>query len=195
MKFVKVLHQWDFRNFQSPPQKKVRVNCDIFGKQLRLYDVFLINFEEIISLFANFYSNTKSLHLFWEESRLNSANFTEKVSFCVNSWKSYPSPKSSAQLPFAMNFMSALAMTSIAIIASTSTVKSQQWIMRDKERRQWDLGPIKYKHEIVIGLVWIHHQSCALLGPLQRWRLLLQRVCWNMNLPALSLWKENKHKP
>ena len=105
-----------------------------------------------MSLFANFYSNTKSLHLFWEESRLNSANFTEKVSFCVNSWKFNSSPKSSAQLPFvpfvpfvpfAMNSMSALAMASIAVIASTSTVKSQQWIMRDKKKAAMGSGSNK----------------------------------------------------
>ena len=45
-------------------------------KKLGMFDVLLIYFEQFVSLFANFYSNTKSLHLFCEKSSLN---FTKRV--------------------------------------------------------------------------------------------------------------------
>ena len=60
---------------------------EIFGQNLRMGYVLLIYFEQIVSFCAIFYSNTNSLQLFCENSNLNSANFTERVFFCVNSWK------------------------------------------------------------------------------------------------------------
>ena len=42
-------------------------------------------FEQIVSIFENSYSNTKSIQLFCEKSSLNWANFRERVIFCVNS--------------------------------------------------------------------------------------------------------------
>ena len=40
--------------------QKKRANRDIFGEKMRMWDVLLIYFEQFVSLFANFYSNTKS---------------------------------------------------------------------------------------------------------------------------------------
>ena len=64
-------------NFQFYPKKCVHRN--IFGKQLRIQDVLFTYFEQVVSLFANFYSNTKSLQSFCAKSSLISANFTERV--------------------------------------------------------------------------------------------------------------------
>ena len=58
-----------------------------FWPKLEKGYVLLIYFEQIVSFCAIFYSNTNSLQLFCENSNLNSANFTERVFFCVNSWK------------------------------------------------------------------------------------------------------------
>ena len=80
-------------------QKKItstrekRVNRDIFGQTLKMKDVFLIYFGQIVSCCAKIYSNTSSLNLFCKNSSLNLANFIDRVIFCVKSWKSYPNPK------------------------------------------------------------------------------------------------------
>ena len=58
-----------------------------FWPKLEKGYVLLIYFEQIVSFCAIFYSNTNSLQLFCENSNLNSANFTERVFFCVSSWK------------------------------------------------------------------------------------------------------------
>ena len=71
---------------------KKRVNRVISGEKLRIKELLFIYFEQIVSLFANVYSNTKSFPLLWEKSRLNLVNFTEKVIFCVN-LKILPAPK------------------------------------------------------------------------------------------------------
>ena len=47
----------NYRNFQFYP--KERVYRDIFVKKLRMWDVLLIYFEQIVSFFGHFYSNTK----------------------------------------------------------------------------------------------------------------------------------------
>ena len=57
-------------------------------------------------LCAIIYSNTNSLKFFCENSSLNLANFTERVTFCVNSWKFYPSPKILSLVPLVINSMS-----------------------------------------------------------------------------------------
>ena len=77
MEFVKWLTRVRFPKISILPEK--RINRDIFGEKFRIKDVLFIYFEQIVSLFANVHSNTKSLQLFWEKSRLNLANFTEKV--------------------------------------------------------------------------------------------------------------------
>ena len=56
------------------PVKRRQVNCNVFWQQLE-------NFERSVIFCANIYSNT---NLFCENSRLNSANFTERVVFCVD---------------------------------------------------------------------------------------------------------------
>ena len=43
------------------------LNCDSFCKIARILEVLIIYFDQIISLFANFCSNTKSTLLFWEK--------------------------------------------------------------------------------------------------------------------------------
>ena len=53
--------------------------CDIFGNKLRMGDDILI-FLNKLSIFVLNY-------------KLTSVSWTEKVILCVNSWKSYPSPK------------------------------------------------------------------------------------------------------
>ena len=57
-------------------------------------------------LCAIIYSNTNSLKFFCENSSLSLANFTERVTFCVNSWKFYPSPKILSLVPLVTNSMS-----------------------------------------------------------------------------------------
>ena len=64
-------------NFQFYPKKCLHRN--IFGKQLRIQDVLFTYFEQVVSLFANFYSNTKSLQLFCAKSSLISTNFHRKA--------------------------------------------------------------------------------------------------------------------
>ena len=53
---------------------------------MRMENVFLIYFEQIVSYCAITHSNTNSLKLFCENSSLNLANFTYRIFFCVNSW-------------------------------------------------------------------------------------------------------------
>ena len=42
---------------------------------------------KLVSFFATFYSNTNSIQLFCVNSSLNSANFTDRVIFCIIYWK------------------------------------------------------------------------------------------------------------
>ena len=48
-----------------------------FGQKLRMENVLLIYFEQIVSFCAIIYSNKNSLKLFCKNSSLNSANFTD----------------------------------------------------------------------------------------------------------------------
>ena len=52
---------------------------DIFGQMLRIVDVLLISFEQMVSFCAIIYSNTNSLKLFCEDSSLNSENYTDRA--------------------------------------------------------------------------------------------------------------------
>ena len=60
-----------FQKFQFYLRK--RVNRDIFGQELRMKNVLLIYFEQIVSFCAIIYSNTNSLQLFcanWQISQV-----------------------------------------------------------------------------------------------------------------------------
>ena len=77
MEFVKYFTPVGFPNFTQEKS----VNRDIFGQELRIEDVLLIYFEQIVSFCAIIYSNTNSPQLFCENSSLNLANFTDRVIF------------------------------------------------------------------------------------------------------------------
>ena len=72
--------------------RKKRIYRDIFGQKLRMGDVLLIYFEQIVSFCAIIYLNTNSLQLFWEDSSLNLANFTDN-NFSRWFLKILPQPK------------------------------------------------------------------------------------------------------
>ena len=50
----------EFFNFT----REKRINCGIFGLKLRMEDVFLIHFQQIVSFCAIIFSNTNSMKLF-----------------------------------------------------------------------------------------------------------------------------------
>ena len=74
-------------------------------------DVLLIYFEQIVSFCAINYSNTNSLSLHCEISRLNLANFTERLIFCVNLLDILPK-KYFTQVSLVTNSMSARTLLS-----------------------------------------------------------------------------------
>ena len=89
--------------FITPNMNIVR---GILRKNIRVFGVEYT--FQIVGCCAIFYSNTNSVQLFWENSTLNLANFTELVIFRVKSWRFYPSPKtfhSSANLPLVTRSM------------------------------------------------------------------------------------------
>ena len=57
MEFVKCFTPVRFPKISILPEK--RINRDIFGEKFRIKDAFFIYFEQIVSLFADFYSNAK----------------------------------------------------------------------------------------------------------------------------------------
>ena len=91
--------------------RKKCVNRDIFCQKLRMEDVLLIYFEQIVSFCAINYSNTNSLSLHCEISRLNLANFTERLIFCVNLLDILPK-KYFTQVSLVTNSMSARTLLS-----------------------------------------------------------------------------------
>ena len=99
-------------------------------------NVLLIYFD---SLFANFYSNTKSLQLFCEKTSLW-ANFTEKkerVIHRVNSWNFTPDHKYITQASFVLHWK----------------------IPCPGKALKWDMKPIKQMCEIISVEVLIYHWS------------------------------------
>ena len=83
MEFVKYFTPVSFPKFSILPKK--RVNCDIFGKTCEcrmLYSYFL---RKNAIFFVNFFSKTKSLHLFCEKVKPEFGKFHKK--FHVNSLK------------------------------------------------------------------------------------------------------------
>ena len=73
-----IFHTSIFQKFSILPETK-RANRGIFGQNLKLQDVLLTYFEQIVSFCAFTYSKTNSLKLFYENSSLNSTNFTDRV--------------------------------------------------------------------------------------------------------------------
>ena len=73
--------------FSIFPGKK-RANRNSFGQKLRMEDVLLIYFEQIVSFFAIIYSNTNSIQLFCKKNSSLSWVIV-RVSFLTF----YPSPK------------------------------------------------------------------------------------------------------
>ena len=69
--------------------KKTPTICDIFVLKLRMGDVLLIYFEQIVSLLCS-HQLKKKLKLFCKNSSLNSANLTDMVIFCIFSFYSKP---------------------------------------------------------------------------------------------------------
>ena len=65
-------------NFSKFYPRKTR-KSRYFWQQLRIENVLLIYFEQIVNFCAIIYSNTNSVQLFCENSCLNLANFTELV--------------------------------------------------------------------------------------------------------------------
>ena len=91
--FCQMFHTSKIPKYSNVAREK-RVNGDIFGKKWEwrmFYSSILIKFSVFVQLSTQIC--TKSLHLFFENSCLNSATFTERVIFGVNSWQFYLSPK------------------------------------------------------------------------------------------------------
>ena len=104
------------KGLRAPPQRwavvlisitpNMNIVRGILRKNIRVFGVEYT--FQIVGCCAIFYSNTNSVQLFWENSTLNLANFTELVIFRVKSWRFYPSPKtfhSSANLPLVTRSM------------------------------------------------------------------------------------------
>ena len=114
------LHQWGPWKFQFYPKK----NRDIFGKLSGILDVLLICFNQIVSIFENIYSNTKSLQLICEKFSLNTAIFTEPVIFRVVSRTIYPSPEIFTLVPFV-----AFVTNSMPDWKADPRLYKNQWVM------------------------------------------------------------------
>ena len=107
LEFVKSFTPITLKTSKSYPKKSV--NRDNFGKQLRIENLLLIYFEQIVSLSAIIYSNTKSFHLFCENPGLNLANFSDRVIFALILENLTPAQKCFTQVslvPLVTNSMS-----------------------------------------------------------------------------------------
>ena len=110
LELVKSFTQVRFQKINSTQEK--RAYCDIFGQQLRMEDVLLIYYQ-----FSCNYLHTNSLQLFCGNFSLNLTNFTERVIFCVSSWKLYPSTKYLTQVSLVTNSMSDTTCRCSSVIA------------------------------------------------------------------------------
>ena len=76
-KLTKLISDLEFVKYFTPVSVAVRFKKKVKNRKLRMKDVFLTYFKQIVSCCAIIYSNTNSLQLLCENSSLNSANFTD----------------------------------------------------------------------------------------------------------------------
>ena len=92
---------------------------DIYGQKLRIVDVLLISFEQIVNFCAIIHSNTNSVQLFCEKSSLNLESFTELALFCIILEKFTWAQKYLTQVPLVTNSMSASGGTIFSLQADS----------------------------------------------------------------------------